>query len=82
MYLYNLLGEAFVVGLITTIIGILISIPIEYLFDIQLVSFTDWKKHHAIEAAFFATGFLTHLMLQAIGLNRWYCNNGYACSQV
>ena len=29
----------------------------------------------------FITGVLTHLFFEIVGVHRWYCTNGYACSR-
>ena len=29
----------------------------------------------------FIVGFLIHLVFEALGLNKWYCKNGAACSR-
>lgn len=29
----------------------------------------------------FIIGFLIHLVFEALGLNKWYCKNGAACSR-
>ena len=28
----------------------------------------------------FVTGFVVHILCEAFGFNRWYCNNGHACN--
>ena len=30
-------------------------------------------------AGLFVTGFVVHILCEAFGFNKWYCNNGYAC---
>ena len=27
----------------------------------------------------FLIGFVTHMLFEIIGANKWYCGNGYAC---
>ena len=39
----------------------------------------DWNKYHIMEICLFFTGFLGHLALEALGMNKWYCKYGRAC---
>lgn len=73
----KLLVEALVVGLITAIVGIIIST----LFMLPSKDFS-WKKYTfwpQVLLAYFVTGFLLHLGFELAGANKWYCKHGNAC---
>lgn len=69
--------EALIVGIITMVIGTVLSVLSMYLqpgFSIKQIDF--WGYLLAVN---FLTGFITHLLCECVGLNKWYCKNGYAC---
>lgn len=68
--------EAVVVGIITLIVGIIVS----KLMEIGRKKEPD-EKDYTIQmaAGLFVTGFVVHILCEAFGFNKWYCNNGYAC---
>jgi|LakMenEpi03Aug12_release.lakeMendotaPanAssembly.Ray.scaffolds.fasta_scaffold3330219_1 hypothetical protein len=73
----HILIEALIIGLITAVVGFLLST----LFMLPSKSFS-WKKYDfwpQVMAAFFLTGFLLHLGFELAGINKWYCKNGNAC---
>lgn len=73
----KLILELFVVGIITMIIGLIISYIIMYMNDKEsLNKFDHWLS---IASSFFITGVLFHLGSEYTGLNKWYCQNGNAC---
>lgn len=71
-YLY----EAILVGLIMMIIGY----PITYLF--MYINDPDFVFDHknAVLLNFFVVGFVAHIILELIGINKMYCQKGYACN--
>jgi hypothetical protein len=73
----NVFIEALSVGLLTSIIGFIIStlfmIP-QKRFNFKTYTFWPW-----ILLSYFITGFLIHLICQFSGINKWYCKNGNAC---
>jgi len=76
----NLIVEALIVGIISGIVGLIIST----LFMLPSKDFS-WKKYHfwpAVLLSFFTTGFLLHLGFEAAGANKWYCKHGKACQGV
>ncbi len=76
----DLLIEAFVVGIITLIVGYTISYLISVLFKNNLPPVCkDWNKNRVMEISLFLTGTVTHLLFDLLGGNKWYCKNGYAC---
>lgn len=79
-----LLIEAIVVGIITVIVGTLSGkiFSAYATSDVQLPDeCKSWNKNYVMEKSLFVTGFLTHLLCQATGINKWYCSNGLACMQ-
>ncbi len=76
--LSKLFIEALSVGLLTAIIGFIIST----LFMLSSPSFS-WKTYSfwpQVLLSYFLTGFLIHLLCEFLGINKWYCSNGNACS--
>lgn len=63
--------EAVIIGLITFVIGkIAFNITINKTNDNE-----DNKKiPYGLDFTFFITGFLLHLFIEIIGLNKWYCD--------
>ena len=45
---------------------------------IKIADVLNTKNHFLF---MFAVGFMIHLVFEALGLNRWYCKNGAACSR-
>ena len=69
--------EAFIVGLVTLVIGTTLSILFMYTqdgFSIKKIDF--WPT--LILTNFF-TGVIVHLLCEWSGINKWYCKNGHAC---
>ena len=74
--LEKILTEAVVVGLIVAIIGYVVTYLVMYLSDANVEKFTHWT--HVI-MSFFVTGFISHLLCEYSGLNKYYCSYGNAC---
>ena len=76
----RLLVEAFVVGLLTVAVGSLVGYGIGKAVDSDLPEVCrDWNKFYVMEISLFLTGVVIHLLCEAVGINRWYCKNGFAC---
>ena len=72
--------EAFVVGIITVIVGNLVGFAIGKSLNVDLPGVCkDWNKYYTMEISLFLTGFLIHLICEFSGINKWYCKNGFAC---
>jgi len=76
----KLIIEAAVVGILVVIMGTLVSNIITQLGSGKQSS-KDWNKNHIMEIALFFTGFSVHLICEFLGINKWYCKNGYACKK-
>ena len=78
----NLIIEAFVIGVITVIVGSLVGFIIGTFFSSDLPKICKtWNKNHIMEICLFLTGFIIHLMCEFTGINKWYCKNGIACKK-
>lgn len=76
----QLLIEALVVGFIVVFIGTFVSKFTSKYFKVELPKeCKDWNKKYIMEISLFTTGFLTHLICEFTNINKWYCNNSYAC---
>lgn len=72
--------EAIVVGIATMILGTILSIGSMYIgqanFEISQVTF--WPS---LLLTNFLLGFLIHVICEWTGVNKWYCQKGYACQR-
>tara|TARA_Y100000768_G_scaffold387762_1_gene380184 strand:- start:2525 stop:2785 length:261 start_codon:yes stop_codon:yes gene_type:complete len=76
----GLMIEAFVVGITLVLVGTIISGIFSFATKSDLPPVCkDWNKNYIMELSLFFTGFATHLLLEVVGLNKWYCKNGVAC---
>jgi len=76
----RLLLEAFIVGIITALVGTLVSWTLSKPFKVELPPVCDdWNKNYVMEINLFLTGFIVHLLCEISGVNKWYCTNGNAC---
>lgn len=69
--------EALTVGVVTAIIGFIIST----LLMLPSKDFS-WSKYHfwpSVLFSFFITGVIIHVIFEVSGANKWYCKNGNAC---
>lgn len=72
--------EAIVIGIITSIVGTLLSVLSMYQqpgFTLKQIDF--WSS---LFITGFMTGFIIHVLAEWSGLNKWYCEKGYACKRV
>lgn len=72
----KLIVEALVVGLITGIVGLIISTAFMLPSKDFSLNYHFWTQ---VLVSFFLTGFLIHLICEATGINKWYCKHGNAC---
>lgn len=71
----QLLIEAFVVGLMVVVVGLIIhTILVKVKPDLVGANCEGWNKHHIMEICLFLTGAATHLAAEFSGLNQWYVN--------
>jgi uncharacterized membrane protein YeaQ/YmgE (transglycosylase-associated protein family) len=75
----KLLFEAFVVGISIIIFGYIGAFVASFILP-KTEKNEYFNKYHVMEAALFFTGFIAHLVFQLLGINKWYCKNGVACS--
>jgi hypothetical protein len=73
-----LVVESTVIGLITGIIGSLISLMLMYITD-KTFSIKKYTFAGSVFFSFFLTGVVIHTFFEMVGLNTWYCKNGVAC---
>ncbi len=75
----NVLKEALVVGIISAIVGLIISTALMYTDkNFKLSKYHFWPQ---VAFAYFITGVILHLGFEAFGANKWYCKHGTACSK-
>ena len=75
--MWNLLIESIIIGVITAIIG-----KITFNLTANKYNYHNKKeknKPFGIEIAFFITGLLIHIILEYVGVNKWYCDKKF-CS--
>jgi hypothetical protein len=78
----DLVVEAIVVGLVVLLMGNLVGWSLNTLniAKVPLPPVCDsWNDLYVKELMLFLTGFLSHLVFEAMGANKWYCTHGYAC---
>ena len=73
--------EAFSLGIMTLIIGLILGSVYGNLMDIDLKDEISQKPKKSlwIYVTLFSLGFIMHLMCEVTGINKMYCNYGYAC---
>jgi len=76
----NYILEALIVGILVIIVGNLSVYLVGKQFSVNLPDICDtWNKYYTMEMSLFLTGFLTHIICQLTGINKWYCKYGDAC---
>jgi len=79
-YWQKLAVETVVVGIVIVIIGTIVSLLLPDFFKVKVPEeCKNWNKRYAMEISLFVTGVLAHLLMEAVGVNKWYCTNGAAC---
>lgn len=73
---YQLAIEALAVG-VTVVIFWLVA---NYLVGFFAPSYSAIVNFASL-GVLFATGVFSHLFFETVGLNKWYCKNGFACQQ-
>lgn len=76
----KLLIEAVVVGVFMILFGYIGSIIAKNLLP-KTENYENFNKYHVMELALFLAGFLAHLSFQLLGVNKWYCKYGVACTK-
>ena len=75
----RLLIEAVIVGIITVVVGYIVTwIVSNFNKDAKDIN-KEWNKNHIMELVLFLTGVCIHLLCEVSGINSWYCENGLAC---
>ena len=74
-YIFHIIIEGSIVGIATVILGTIIS----YLYALLKNKDTKFIKNTGMYICLFLTGFILHVGWDIVGLNKWYCKNGYAC---
>lgn len=73
-----MLLEASIVGLVMMCLGLLIAVILKKVYgylDLKVdlpESCSKYNKYRIMEATLFATGFIGHLLFEAIGANKYY----------
>tara|TARA_B110000285_G_scaffold69744_1_gene80237 strand:+ start:240 stop:500 length:261 start_codon:yes stop_codon:yes gene_type:complete len=75
----RLIIEASMVGIITVVVGYIITWILSQFTSKAKKINTDWNKNYIMELALFLTGMSVHLLCEISGINSWYCVNGLAC---
>ena len=85
--MFEVIVEGIVVGVVVVIVGTLVAFLYRVMADRYLKKnrlpevCKSWNKYHAMEISLFFTGFLSHVLFDITGFNKWYCKTGYACKK-
>ena len=74
-YIQNIVIEGIAVGIGVILVGTLIS----YLIAVMRNKNTRFLKNPWMIVGLFLTGFILHVGLDVVGLNKWYCKNCAGC---
>lgn len=75
----NIFIEALIVGLITAIVGFILSTLLMYTNkNFELKKYSFWFQ---VLLSFFLTGVAVHLVCEYTGVNKLYCKSGNACKK-
>jgi len=79
-YLLKLIIEAFFVGILTVLVGSLITFCLSSNYLIPKISkdCKNYNKYFIREITLFLTGFCIHIFCEMVGLNTWYIKNSAA----
>lgn len=77
----NFVYEILAVGILTAILGFVISTILMYIFSnkFSIKKYNFWWQ---VMISYFITGCLIHIICEYSGVNKWYCRNGVACNQI
>ena len=70
--LQRLMMEAIAVGLLVVLLGYVV---VYFMESMKL----KMNRDKQMIIGFFMLGFLTHILCEFTGVNKWYCKNGRAC---
>ena len=70
--LQRLMMEAIAVGLLVVLLGYVV---VYFMESMKL----KMNRDKQMIIGFFMLGFLTHILCEFTGVNKWYCKNGHAC---
>lgn len=70
--------EAIVVGVGLTFLGMIIT-TLMYLFGEKKMP--SIRAYALMSLLFFLMGFFFHILAEMMGINKWYCSQGYACKR-
>jgi membrane protein DedA with SNARE-associated domain len=77
--MFKLFVEAVVVGVMVVVVGSGVGFVVGKMNSMDLPKVCKkWNKNHVMEISLFFTGFVTHLLCEFSGVNKWYTKNGYA----
>lgn len=72
-YIKQLFIEAIVVGIITVVVGSIISRILMHTNNLkQTFQSIPWNNWYTLEWSYFITGVFIHLLCEVIGINKWY----------
>lgn len=71
---FALYSEALVVGVMVVLLGVVL-----HHLTIHIYGPHDLNDMKMFAIHLFFIGVVTHLLCEAVGVNRWYCDNGVAC---
>jgi ABC-type spermidine/putrescine transport system permease subunit II len=66
--------ESLSIGIFTVIVGLLI-----HTLATKAVGYHDLNNLKTFAGHLFVIAIAVHLLYQATGMNKWYCQNGVAC---
>ncbi len=72
----SLTNEICFIGFLTLVIGVILK---KIYLILPLTNKTK-KKYRIEEVLFFMIGAIAHILCEYYGFNKWYCSNGYACT--
>ena len=73
--MWSLLFHAIIIGIITLVFGNII-----FNLSINKKNQYNVSKPCGINLAFFMTGFIIHIVLEIVGLNKMYCDKKIKCN--
>ena len=79
-YFVHLIIEAICVGVSVVLIGTMLSFGVSKFYPKPFLPkiCSSYNKYHVMEFTLFFTGFLVHILFEAVGANYWYLSNAAA----